>query len=86
MFTRKEALEAIAAKFPETYEKTEKDYFNGGTKTYTVSPEWHLKKMIDLHEPSYDGLKEGGEGIDAKTAEHFVASVEHNYKNENGLW
>ncbi|UDL16744.1 hypothetical protein SEA_ATUIN_51 [Arthrobacter phage Atuin] len=86
MFTRKEALEIITQFFPKTEEKTQRDYVNGGTHTYTVSPEWRLKKMIDLHEPFYDGLKEGEAGLPENLALHFRNSVEHNYKNENGLW
>jgi hypothetical protein len=86
MFTRKEALAAIREKFPEDKTFTNTDYINGGTRTHVATPEYRLKSMIDLHEPFYDGLKEGGEGLDDKTAEHFLGSVEHNYKNENGLW
>jgi hypothetical protein len=86
MFTRTDALKAITEKFPKTETRTQKDYINGGTKDFTVSPEWRLGKMIDLHEPVYDGLKEGGEGLQNATKDHFLASVEHDYKNENGLW
>lgn len=86
MFTRKDAIEAIREKFPKTETMTGRDYINGGTKSWVVSPESRLKQMIELHEPMYDGLKEGGEGLQNATKDHFLASVEHNYKNENGLW
>lgn len=86
MFTRKDALAAITEKFPETKTMTGTDYINGGTKSWVVSPESRLEQMIELHHPSFDGLKEGSEGLDEKTAEHFRGSVEHNYKNEHGLW
>jgi hypothetical protein len=87
MFTRKEALEVIREKFPVDKTFISKDYAKGyGTRTYVATPENRLKSMIDLHEPFFDGLKEGGEGLNEEAAEHFRSSVIHNYKNENGLW
>ncbi|QFG12189.1 Hypothetical Protein OBI_RACECAR_61 [Arthrobacter phage Racecar] len=86
MFTRKDAIEAIAAKFPvETIRQ--RDYANGGFKDVTWTPE----KRLDLHyinlcEPELDALKEGGEGLPDSKADSFRASVEHNYKNKHGLW
>jgi hypothetical protein len=86
MFTRKDALEAIREKFPVDKTFTNTDYINGGTRTYVATPEKRLKSMIDLHEPMFDGLKEGAEGISDEHGDFFRGSVEHNYKNENGLW
>lgn len=86
MFTRKDAIEAIREKFPKTETMTGRDYINGGTKQWIVSPESRLKQMIELHEPMFDGLKEGAEGLSDEHGDFFRNSVEHNYKNEHGLW
>lgn len=84
MFTREDALKAIREKFPE--DKTFNYTAAGVEHTFVATPEHRLRKMIDLHEPTFDGLKEGASGLDIGLSEFFLKSVEHNYKNENGLW
>jgi hypothetical protein len=86
MFTRKDALELLAATFPvETIRQ--KDYINGGYRDVVWTPEKILERQfIELHDPSFEGLKEGGAGIDAEKEKFFRASVEHKYKNKHGLW
>lgn len=86
MFTREDAIKVIAEKFPNTETKTSKDYINGGTRTWVSSPETRLDRMIDLAEPTLDGLKKDASGLDVGLVEFFKTSVEHDYKNENGLW
>lgn len=84
MFTRKEALALLAETFPvET--TTQKDYINGGTREVIWTPEKRLEVKINLHEPIFDGLKEGGEGLDPEMADWFRKKVEIQYKDENGL-
>lgn len=85
MFTRKDALELLAATFPEE-DIESKDYINGGTRTVHWDAELHLKQMINLQEPRLDGLKTEGEGLNAEDEAHFRKSVDHNYKNKHGLW
>jgi hypothetical protein len=85
MFTRKDALELLAATFPEE-DITSTDYENGGTKTIHWDAEKHLQVMIDIQEPHLDALKTEGEGLDAKLEQHFRDSVDHDYKNKHGLW
>jgi hypothetical protein len=85
MFTRKDALELLAATFPEE-DITSTDYENGGTKTVHWDAELHLKQMINLQEPQLDALKTEGEGLDAEMEQQFRKSVDHNYKNKHGLW
>lgn len=84
MFTRKEALALLAEKFPVTT-TTQKDYATGGTREVVWTPEKRLERDIDLHEPQFDGLKEGGEGLDPETADWFREKLEIQYKDENGL-
>jgi hypothetical protein len=86
MFTREDAIKAIAEKFPETKTMTGTDYINGGTKSWVESPETRLHRMINLHEPELDGLKEGNSGLEDSREKSFRDSVEHDFKNENGLW
>lgn len=86
MFTRKEAIEAVREKFPKTETKTGKDYINGGTKQWVVSPEKRLDWMIDLCEPTLDALKTDEGSLDERSEELFRQNLEIDYKNENGLW
>lgn len=83
---RKEAIEAIAAKFPDET-VTQTDPINGGTREV----HWTAEKRLDLHyiglsEPFFDGLKEGGTGLNEEDAQTFLNAVEHNYKNATGGW
>lgn len=82
---RDDALKIIAEKFPETT-VTETDYINGGTREVHWTAEKRLDKMIELAEPSFDGLKEGSYGIPKDFAKWFIRTVEYDYKNEFGLW
>lgn len=85
MFTRKDAVKAIAEKFP-TETIRQRDRVNGGFKDVVWTPEKRLDHFyISLHEPSLDGLKEDGPGVDEETAQHFLRSVENSYKDAHGL-
>jgi hypothetical protein len=89
MFTREDALKAIREKFPETKTTRQKYWENGevaGYRDVVWTPEKRLDGLIDLYEPTFDGLMEGNEGIDIGLSQHFHEEVEHYYKNENGLW
>lgn len=86
MFTRKDALELLAATFP-TETIRQKDRVNGGFKNVVWTPEKRLEHhYIDLHQPYFDGLKEGTYGLDEEGEKSFRQSVDHDYKNEHGLW
>jgi hypothetical protein len=82
---REEAIKIIAAKFP-TQTVNSRDYLNGGVKEIVWTPERRLDSKIDLFEPTLDGLKKGAGGIDVGLDQFFINSVEHDYKNEHGLW
>jgi hypothetical protein len=85
MFTRKDAIEAIAEKFP-TETIRQRDRVNGGFKDVVWTPEKRLEHFyIDLHQPHFDGLKEGALGLDEEEAADFLRVVENNYKDSNGL-
>lgn len=85
MFTQEDALKAIAEKFP-TETIREKDYINGGFKDVVWTPEKRLQRhYIELHEPVFNGLKNGAPGLDEKTAEFFLRAVEISYKDAHNL-
>lgn len=85
MFTREDALKAIAEKFP-TETIRQRDRHNGGYKDVVWTPEKRLDhSYIDLYEPFFDSLREGGSGLDENGAKNFLRLVENNYKDENGL-
>lgn len=85
MFTREDALKAIAAKFP-TKTIRQRDRLNGGHKDIIWDAQKRLDRhYIDLHSPVFDGLAEGNAGLDDADAEFFLRTLEINYKDENGL-